>query len=69
MKRNFTKKLAKPFRDELGHHDIPVIQGEDISSSRMVMIDTGATYDMLDERFSGSSIPEIYAGSLESDED
>ena len=46
-KRNFTKKLVKARRDEDDHGSIPVVSGEELSPSRMVMIDSGATNDML----------------------
>ena len=45
-KRDFANKLAMPRRDELGHDSISIVPGEELPS-RMVMIDTGATYDML----------------------
>ena len=58
-KRNFTKKLVRPRRDEDDHGSIPVVSGEELSPSRMVMIDSGATYDMLNRGLVEARFPKF----------
>ena len=57
-KVNWTNKLVLSKNDECEHKHIPVVSGSEISSSRMIFIDTGATYDMINRTLVQGRMPQ-----------
>lgn len=57
-KNNHTAKLVKPRDGEELHRDIPHANGADLSNSRMVLMDTGASYGMLNRALAEGRMPE-----------
>lgn len=55
----FSNKLVKPRRGEDDHESIPVVLGKELSPSRMVMIDSGATYDMFNRGLVEARFPKF----------
>ena len=51
-------KLVRPKKTETGHHDVPFISGAPLSISRMVIMHTGATYDMLNKALVDHRFPQ-----------
>ena len=57
-KQNHTARLVRPKEHETCHKDVPFIVGANLSSSRMVLIDTGASYDMINRSLVEGRLPE-----------
>lgn len=57
-KVNWTNKLIQPKGAECAHKHIPVVTGSDISSSRIILIDIGATYDMINRTLVQGRLPQ-----------
>lgn len=67
-KENFTNKLVETRRDEDDHDRILVVPGEELSPSRMVIIGSGATYDMLNKVLVEARFPKFMRGLLKTTE-
>ena len=57
-KRNGTARLVRPKDEEACHKDVPYMIGANLSSSRMVLIDIGASYDMINRNLVDGRMPE-----------
>ena len=59
-KGNHSAKLVKPREGEDLHHQcIPHVNGSDLSNSRMILMDTGATFDMMNRKLAESRMPKF----------
>ena len=59
LKRNIhTTRLVKPGKKESSHDDVPYIHGASLSNSRMVLIDTGASFDMINKSLVIGRLPD-----------
>ena len=56
-KKNGTDRLVRPRDEESCHKDIPHLTGAGLSSSRMILIDTGASYDMINRHLVDGRMP------------